>query len=153
MTMRPSLPYAPTTILDAKIDLHWYWEVSFRHVRLILGAAGISLSLALFIVFLIVPQYTSSSQILLEPRKQNLLGPEAITSEFGSGAESAEGQIAVIKSRALLTRVVEDEKLALEPGFGADPPPSLLSQLKSIMPWADATDSKTGSQNGLTAQD
>ena len=89
MTIRPSLPFAPTTILDAKIDLHWYWEVLFRHARLILGAAGISLSLALFIVFLIVPQYTASSQILLEPRKQNLLGPEAVTSEFGSAAESA----------------------------------------------------------------
>ena len=57
-------------------------EVLFRHVRLILGTAGICLWLALFIVFLIMPQYTASSQILLDPRKQNVLGPEAITSEF-----------------------------------------------------------------------
>ena len=122
--MRPSLPFAPTTILDAKVDLHWYWEVLFRHARLILGMAGICLSLALFVVFLIVPQYTASTQILLEPRKQNLLGPEAIT-EFVSSGDVVEAQIAIIRSRALLTRVVEDEQLALEPGFGAEPPPSL----------------------------
>src|SRR5262249_5081914 len=127
-------------------------EVLFRHVRLILGMAGICLSLALFIVFLITPQYTASSQILLEPRKQNLLGPEAITSDAVSSAEVVDGQIAIIKSRALLTRVVEEEKPGFKPGLGAEPPPSLIAQIKSLMPWAPASDSDSGAPNSLTAE-
>ena len=129
--MRAPQPFSPITVLDTTIDLNWYVEVLFRHARMILGMGGIALALALFIFFLVVPQYTASSQILLDPRKQNILGPEAITSEFTADTVSFEGQIAIIKSRSFLMRVAEDEKLALEPGFGAEPPPSLLLQIKS----------------------
>src|ERR1700688_577205 len=117
---------------------------------MILGMAGICLVLMLFIAFLIMPQYTAFSQILLDPRKQNLLGPEAITSELILDSSSIDGQIALIKSRSLLPRVVDDEKLALELGFGAEPSPSLLSQLRSRMPWEDSSDSDLSTQNALT---
>ena len=150
--MRSPLQISPITVLDTTIDLNWYLEVLFRHVRMILGMAGICLALALFIVFLIVPEYTASSQILLDPRKQNLLGPEAITSELILDSAAVDGQIALIKSRSLLTRVVEDEKLALEPGFGADPPPSLLSEIRSQMPWGDSSDSDLNPPNAMTVQ-
>ena len=148
--MRSPLQISPITILDTTIDLNWYLEVLFRHVRMILGMAGICLVLMLFIAFLIMPQYTAFSQILLDPRKQNLLGPEAITSELILDSSSIDGQIALIKSRSLLTRVVDDEKLALELGFGAEPSPSLLSQLRSRMPWEDSSDSDLSTQNALT---
>jgi exopolysaccharide transport family protein len=145
--------FSPITILDTTIDFNWYVEVLLRHIRMILGMAGIGLSLAVFIFLLIVPQYTASSQILLNPQKQNILGPEAISSEaIMSEAASLEGQIAIIKSRSFLTRVVEDEKLALQPGFGAEPPPTLLSQIKSQLPWAKSNVDETGSPNKIADQ-
>ena len=143
--MRAPQPFSPITVLDTTIDLNWYIEVLFRHARMILGMGGIALALALFIFLLVVPQYTATSQILLDPRKQNILGPEAITSEFMVDAASFEGQIAIIKSRSFLMRVAEDEKLALEPGFGAAPPPSLLSQIKSQLSWMKSNDNGVGS--------
>jgi exopolysaccharide transport family protein len=143
---------SPITVLDTTIDLNWYVEVLFRHARMILGMAGICLALALFIIFLITPEYTASSQILLDPSKQNILGPEAITSELNLDSSAVDGQIALVKSKSLLTRVVEDEKLAAEPGFGADPSPSFLSQIKSLLPFGEPAESVSGPNNALTEE-
>ncbi len=115
------------------IDLNWYLDFLFRHARIILGMAGICLATAFFILSFTVPEYTAFSQILLDPKRQNLLGPEAIspTSELLLDAASVDGQIMIIKSRFLLTRVAEEMRLAYEPGFGIEPQPSLLSQIKT----------------------
>ena len=144
--MNSSLPFGPVTVL--KIDLSWYVEVLLRHVRMILGAAGICLGLALFFVFLIVPQYTASSQILLDPRKQNVLGPEAISSEFVLDAASVDGQIAIIKSRSLLTRVIEDEKLASSPVLERNHHRRYCA-IQILMPWAASSDNDSAALNPL----
>ena len=114
-------------------NLDWYLAVLFRHARLILVTAGVSIGSALFFSSLIIPQYTASAQILLDPKRQNLLGPDAIsaTSELLLDAASIDGQIVIIKSRSLLTRVAEEFGLAYELGFGVALQPSLLSRIKS----------------------
>ena len=150
--MTQSQPLSSMTFLNTTVDFNWYIEVLFRHARMIIAAAGICLALAVFIVLLIVPQYTASSQILLDPRRQNLLGPEATTSDLGFDANAVESQIAVIRSQSLLLRVVESEKLATEPGFGAEPPPSLLAQIRAMMPWSQSSDADVVSANALPDQ-
>ncbi len=129
---RVSLPQI--NVLDTAVDFKWIVEVLLRRSRLILGMTGVSLLLALFIVLTITPRYTATSQVLLDPRKQNLLGPEAIASDWTLDVATVDSQLSIIQSRSFLVRVVESENLTEDDEFGVNAPPSLYVRIRSLLP-------------------
>jgi exopolysaccharide transport family protein len=100
--------------------------------RVILSVSAAIVLLTIFIVFTITPRYTATVQILLDPHKQNVIGPEALIGELPFDQTSVENQVGLIQSPALLARVVANENLVLDAEFGRNAPRSFLTGLRSL---------------------
>jgi exopolysaccharide transport family protein len=116
---------------DQTGDLRSIWFVLLRRSRVILGIAASVLLLSVFVVFAITPRYTSTAQILLDPRKSNIIGGEMIA-DAPSDLTAIDNQMALLQSRAFLAWVAEREKLLSDEEFGGVPQKSVLAQIRSV---------------------
>lgn len=97
----------------------------WRQWKLILGVTVASVLMGAVHVARQTPIYTATAQLYLDPNKEKANSQEAIFSEILNLDQSAiESQMAIIRSSALIRRVVEKEHLVTDPEFGAAPPPS-----------------------------
>jgi exopolysaccharide transport family protein len=114
------------------IDLRSAASTVKRQLRVILGVAAAIVLLTTFVVFTITPRYTASVQILLDPRKQNIIGSDALIGEVPFDQASVDNQVGLIQSPALLARVVASEDLVEDVEFGRNAPRSFLAGLRSL---------------------
>jgi len=123
MSVAPTMP-EPESDFDPWEVLNFLW----REWKVIAIIAFVSALIGVSMLLSETPLYTSSAQILLEPQKEKLPGKETSTFENSLNSSAIESEMAVIKSSALLKRVVERENLVNDPEFGAHPtPPPALS--------------------------
>ena len=66
------------------------------------------------------PLYSASTQIIFDPTNEKLASGDS-TSQSTIDSLTLDNQIAIVKSTALLRRVVEKENLVNDPEFGAGP--------------------------------
>jgi succinoglycan biosynthesis transport protein ExoP len=95
-----------------------------RRAGLILLVAGIPVALACLYLLFAPPRYTASVRMLLDPRGLQVVGNDISSrsaSTDGSLTE-AESQQYVVASLGVLSKVVDAERLASDPLFGARPP-------------------------------
>jgi len=64
------------------------------------------------------PLYTASTQLLLDPRKERAAGQDVFVSDVLLDQQMLENQMMIIKSVALLRRVVDKMQLVNDPEFG-----------------------------------
>lgn len=102
-------------------DIHGLVNFVWRQWKLIGGAAALALVIGAIHVARATPLYTASTQLLLDPRKEKAVGQDAIMTDAVLDMPSIESQLAIIRSSALLRRVVEKERLTNDPEFGAAP--------------------------------
>lgn len=69
------------------------------------------------VLFSLTPKYTSSVNILLGANRENVLGKEGMMSELSYDSPMVDSQVTIMKSEALLRRVVEAQKLDQDPEF------------------------------------
>src|SRR5262245_40376851 len=117
---------------DSVQSLIWHlWSVFRRRWPVILGSSAIVMSLAMIWVLQIVPVYTASTQVLIDPRKDRLLRSDAALSELSLDNSSIATQVSLVQSFAIAKRVVEKLKLDANPQFvGVKSAPSLWSRLR-----------------------
>lgn len=98
----------------------------------IVGAATAALTLAALVYVLsVTTQYTATSTVLVDPRRANVVDTsQAVLSSYGTDDATIESQALLIKSGAILRRVVERMKLGADEEFV--PPPSLLGTIKGL---------------------
>ncbi len=118
---RTSLDYPQ----DTRIDLATLLRTLLDHKRLILWMTGVFMVIGVLYAILATPVYQASAMIQIEPRKVGIEGTPEVSNKPMS-ASQATTEIELIKSRALLGKVVEDLRLNIE----AEP-----DRLPVIGPW------------------
>lgn len=103
-------------------DIHEAINFVWRRWRMIIGVAAFFLLVGAVHIARQTPLYTATTQLLLDPRKEKAAGQDVILSDDMQSFSMVENQIAIIKSSALLRRVVEKERLVNDPEFGTAPP-------------------------------
>ncbi|BAP46155.1 polysaccharide biosynthesis tyrosine autokinase [Pseudomonas sp. LJDD11] len=98
---------------DTRIDLTTLLHLLLDHKRLIFWLTGMFLVLGVLYVVLATPVYQASAMIQIEPRKVGIEGVPEVSNKPMS-ASQATTEIELIKSRALLVKVVDDLRLNIE---------------------------------------
>lgn len=129
-------------------DIHEALNFVWRKWKFIAGVLALAVLLGALYLSRQTPLYTANAQLLLEPNRSKLANAaDSQQVDAPLDMETVESQIAIIKSTALLQRVVVKEKLVNDPVFGSAPAASSsggLSSIKSFFGAADksATDPK-----------
>ncbi|GAB7527859.1 polysaccharide biosynthesis tyrosine autokinase [Pseudomonas sp. 3A(2025)] len=98
---------------DTRIDLATLLRTLLDHKQLILWLTGLFMLIGLLYAILATPIYQASAMIQIEPRKLGIEGTPEVNNKPMS-ASQATTEIELIKSRALLGKVVEDLRLNVE---------------------------------------
>ena len=101
-------------------DVREAWLFVRRNAKLILL---IALGMALFSLFvaLVLPaRYTGETIIMLDPRKTNLTGLESVMSDLPAESSVIRSEIDIIKSRAVINRVIDDLNLLNNSDFNTN---------------------------------
>ena len=130
--MHGRLPLSAMAREGQASDLRSISFILLRNIRVILGMAGVIFLLTIFVLLTITPKYTATAQIMLDPRKQNVIGAESMIADLPFDQTAVDNQIALVQSPAMLSRVVEGEKLIQDDEFGATVSRSLLSRILSM---------------------
>lgn len=121
-------------VFDIRDALHFMW----RQWRLIAAVTAFALLASALHVSRQTPLYTATAQLFLDPAKEKPTTQEMIINDLLMFDQAAiESQMAIIKSSALLKRVVEKERLVSDPEFGAAPAqaatPGLVARLRDMV--------------------
>lgn len=120
-------------------DLNEVINFVWRRWKFILGVTSLTLLIATIFIARQTPLYSATAQLLLDTRKEKAAGPDAIFSEAGFDPFWLESQMTIIKSTAMLRRVVEKERLVVDPEFGRPGPQSsgniggILAHVKTLV--------------------
>ncbi len=118
----PAAP-PPPRFEDPRVDLKELARILKRRRATVLWTAAVPLLLALAYSFLATPLYTTSTQILIDPRDRRIVSneiqPEGLAAD--GGVSVVESQLLVISSDSVLRRTIAREHLDADPEFGGEP--------------------------------
>lgn len=118
----PAAPAQPQ-MDDPRVDLKELIRVMQRRRKTILWTAAVPVVLALLYGLLATPLYTSSVQILIDPRDRRIVSNEVTPETLAAdgGVAVVESQLLVITSDTVLRRAIVRERLDADPEFGGAP--------------------------------
>jgi capsular exopolysaccharide synthesis family protein len=96
-------------------------------------ATGACLAMAIALIAVSVPEYTASAQILFNPQRDRAVGFEGALSENPLDTAALDSQIALIKSRTLLQRVVQQQRLTEDAEFANGTSGGLGGRILNLM--------------------
>lgn len=148
---RPQFAAPTQTPDDPRIDLKELIRVMKRRRRTILWTALIPVLAALFYGLFATPLYTSSVQILIDPRDRRIVSNEVTPETLAAdgGVAVVESQLLVITSDTVLRRAIARLNLASDPEFGGAPEGLLGLVNKGLM--SVGVDLSGGSDSELKA--
>lgn len=124
----------------SQIDFEKIWSTLWRGRATILYSTVAALILALLLLVFVPPQYTAVTQILIDPTDLRAVGNDTTqpTEMSDAALMQVESQVNVLKSDAVLRRVVASQGLDYDPEFARGP--SFLSALlgRTAMPGGPA---------------
>jgi polysaccharide biosynthesis transport protein len=125
-----------TVEAEQGFDLREILRFLWRQWKFIAAIAGVALLVGTIMLLRQTPLYTSSAQVLLDPRREKAPGAEAILSDVALDVGMIESQISIIRSTVFLRRVVEKEHLISDPEFGsgASQTPAVIGAVRSVLP-------------------
>ncbi len=122
---------------DLADDARLFVRTLRGRLSVILGTVAVITAIITMIAFQLPPRYTATTQILIDPQNTQILDLQSIFAEAAPEAGKVESQVHVIRSQALLERLVEKEKLVEDPEFNTSlKERGLISQVgTTIMGW------------------
>ena len=114
------------TSAQGAFDIHDALNFVWRRWAFIVGVTALAFLLGAIYVTRQTPLYTATAQLLLDPRKEKAAGPDSVFTDTALDLFVVENQMAIIRSTALLSRVVEKERLVADAEFGATAQASAL---------------------------
>jgi capsular exopolysaccharide synthesis family protein len=102
--------------------------------RLIIGTALAVIVLTLIVLFRITPLYQGKALVMLDQRQNKVTDVEAVLTGLPTDPASIENQVQILRSRTLLTRVVQKLSLDKDPEFAPGPPGLLATALAYANP-------------------
>jgi exopolysaccharide transport family protein len=122
------------------VDLRDIVKILRRRWKIIGAIAAAFAVAALAFVLSATTLYTTTSTVLVDPRRANVVDTtQTVLSNFGTDDATIESQALLIKSAAILRRVVDRMKLATDEEFV--PPPTLLGTIKGLLKPASSSGS------------
>lgn len=122
------------------IDLSQLLGTLWRRKLWILAAGLLFLLAGVYYAFSVAtPKYKATTDILLNANGAELVDLSAVLPSLGADSEAINTEVEVLKSRALIERVVKAADLTRDPEFNSTlRPPSLKSKLKSLLTGAES---------------
>lgn len=123
MTYAAPLVTRPFSSETVTIDFRSVVAALLRRKLLVLAPLLLLTGLGLAFALLSKPKYTSSVQILVDPRDIQVIRSDMPLRQQSpeAGATLAENTLVVLRSRSVLTRLVDKEKLYDDPEFAGTP--------------------------------
>lgn len=106
-----------STATDLGFELRHLVRILGDRKAIVFAATSIITLLVLLVAFQLPARYTATTQILIDPRETKFLDVQAIFSGMAPQASQVESQVHVIRSEALMERLVEQLKLEQDPEF------------------------------------
>jgi len=100
-----------------EFNLRELLRVLWRRRWLILATLAIVMASTVLLLTQLTPYYTATTQVMVDPRQQNVVDIEQVLSGLPINAETIQSEIEVITSRSLATRVIEQNELYKRPAF------------------------------------
>lgn len=126
-------PPAAAEAAAPSLDVHQLIATVRRRLPLILGVGVIVLAAVVIYTFQLTPRYTATADVMIDPRKENVVDISAVMSGMPTDATAIDTEVQVMRSRSLAERVVADQKLEQDPEFnGALKPPGPLATLFNL---------------------
>lgn len=134
-------------------DMRDAFNFVWRQWKLITAVTAFSLLLGAIHVARQTPLYSATAQLFLDPNREKTSTQDLLFTDLMLFDQSAiESQIAIIRSSAMLKRVVEKERLVNDPEFGGAPQPAaptgLMATLRGL--FARAPPDKTAEAPAIT---
>ncbi|MGH7001584.1 MAG: GumC family protein, partial [Stellaceae bacterium] len=116
------------------LDLHEIVNFLWRRWKFIVGVTALAALAGMVFLARQTPVYTANAQILLDSHHPKPFVQDQIQFDLSNDYSMIENQMAIIRSAALLRRVVERERLVADPEFGSPPRggSSLLAGIRSF---------------------
>lgn len=113
---------------ERELSLADLLRLLWRRRGLIIGIVALCVALALAILFAVAPNFTGSTQILIDTKEANIATSlEQVLSETTPDKDAINSEIAVLQSWNLAEKIVNDYQLTRDPEFNeALQPPDLL---------------------------
>ena len=102
------------------------------HWKIIAGWTIMLPILVLLVLTQIMPLYRSTAQVLIDPRKTQVTPGQSVVGSLPIDASSIESEVSILRSEALMLRVVEKLKLDQDPEFSAKHRRGLMAILTSF---------------------
>lgn len=102
-----------------------------RRLNVIVGIAISITVVVMLVVFQMKPQYTATTQLLLNNQSQKVLDMEAVMSGLPADSATVDSQVQVILSRSIARRVIEKLNLLNDPEFNSSVTPTGLGTMMS----------------------
>lgn len=113
-------------------DLRHLVELLRRHARLLILTTAFFIAAAAVIVLLLPAVYTSTTLVLFDPSRKNLLDTAGPASSGSADSARIDSEVEIIRSDEILLAVSASENLAADPEYGAAP--SLSDTISRILP-------------------
>lgn len=134
------------------LDLRNYLRIFWRRKAILFWVTLIFTALSIFAVMQIKPRYTSTALIMIDTtRRPNILDIEGVIAGLPNDLSAVQGEIEILKSRALATRAVGFLNLFEDPEFNVALRPQEDSMLVSVLPatWVEAVSDWRSQLNDL----
>jgi succinoglycan biosynthesis transport protein ExoP len=103
-----------------------------RNFRLVVATTVIGTTLAFAVVLSVTPQYRASVELLVDPRRTQLLKDRQVVDGPGTDNGVIESEAEMLQSPALMRRVAERLNLLQDDEFGS---PGLIGRVKALILW------------------
>ena len=104
-------------VMPAEPGIGEIFAALLRHKYVMLATIVGSLVLAVLILLLITPRYSSETLIMIEPANTNVVSIESVVSGLSGDEETIQSEVFVLYSRSLAGRVIRKLKLHEDPEF------------------------------------
>ncbi len=99
------------------VDLREFFRKIWRRKKIVIGTILFLVIVTFLIVNQLTPKYSSTAQVLIDPRQSQVVDIEAVVSGLPQDMETVESEIQILKSRRLAERVIQKLRLYEDPEF------------------------------------
>ncbi|MEZ5909501.1 MAG: polysaccharide biosynthesis tyrosine autokinase [Hyphomicrobiaceae bacterium] len=145
--LKPTFAGAPP-VADAGVDLAAQYNVLRRRWKVIAASISTAVVGALVLLMMMTPRYSASTQILLDPRKQDVLQSQSPVQGLSLDTGLVESEVTLIQSFKIAHRVVDKLKLDKDPEFVGSRG-GLLSTIRSMFSSSSRSGGPTPVESGL----
>lgn len=117
-----------------RFDRAYFVGVLSSRRRQFLGVLAGCIAVTLAALFLIVPLYTATAELMIEVRRNNVAEVNSVLAGLPTDQSSIQNQIQILTSRQFARQVIGKLSLHLDPEFGTDAPASRLASAEAGLP-------------------